>query len=158
MNSAFVPISVSTGRASPIASAATAMPYATATMNAVCATRDTPSSSFAPSRCAMTEFTPAPRPINSPVNSATYVVVEPTAPSAPSGPNRPTTATSDILNSTCSTLESMSGRLNRSIFFTGEPEIIDLLFSVNFSDILHRISSEQSIARGAAKSTVFAPA
>ena len=124
-NCGLVPISSSTGRASPIASAATNSPKAADTMSAVCAARAEPSSSSAPRRCAMTALMPVPMPIRSPVNRATYVVVEPTAPSAPAEPNLPTTATSDMLNSTCSTFENMSGRLKSNIFFKSGPCVID---------------------------------
>ncbi len=47
------------------------------------------------------------------MNRVTSVLVEPTAPSAVEPAKRPTTATSDILNSTCSRLESASGRTDQ---------------------------------------------
>ena len=51
------------------------------------------------------------------------VLVEPTAPSAVDPAKRPTTATSDILNSTCSRLESASGRLTRKICLARGPSV-----------------------------------
>ena len=65
-----------------------------------------------------------PTPIKKPVNSVTSVAVEPTAPSAVDPANWPTTAMSDILNSTCTTFETISGTLNRKICRPSGPRVI----------------------------------
>ena len=76
---------------------------------------------------------PPLRPIRKPVNRLTRMLVEPTAPSAVEPANRPTTATSDMLNSTCSRLESASGRLTRKICLARGPSVSVLVFDFIFS-------------------------
>ena len=79
---------------------------------------------------------PLLRPIRKPVNRVTRMLVEPTAPSAVEPANRPTTATSDMLNSTCSRLESASGRLTRKICFARGPSVRDVVVDFIFSFFL----------------------
>ena len=71
---------------------------------------------------------PLLRPMRKPVNRVTKMLVEPTAPSAVEPANRPTTAMSDMLNSTCSRLDSASGRLTRRICLARGPSVSDLVF------------------------------
>ena len=82
---------------------------------------DTRALSRAPRCCAAWTLTALPMPMRNPVNSDTRIVVDPTAPKASALENLPTTATSAMLNSTCKSCDSISGTLNRSIFFQREP-------------------------------------
>lgn len=59
-----------------------------------------------------------------PVNSDTSVVVDPTEPRASALENLPTTATSAMLNMTCKSCDSMSGMLNKKMFFQSDPWVI----------------------------------
>lgn len=98
-----------------------AMPISSESSAAVATVCRVPSASRAPIWRAVTTLMPLPSPIRKPVNRLTSVVVEPTAPSATEPEKRPTTAISDILNSTCSRLEAISGRLNSRICLYREP-------------------------------------
>ena len=84
------------------------------------------SSCRAPRYCATRTLTPLDRPIRKPVKSVTSVDVEPTEPSAVALENFPTTATSAILNGTCSSCENISGTLNRKIFRSSDPSVIEM--------------------------------
>ena len=87
----------------------------------VCTASCTSWSCRAPIYRATTTLTPLPMPIRKPVNSVTRIEVDPTDPSASGPANCPTTATSDMLNSTCSTFVAISGRENRIICWTSGP-------------------------------------
>ena len=102
----------------------------------VCTVARVSFSLFAPTQRATSTFTPVPTPIRKPVNSVTRMVVEPTAPSAAEPANRPTTAMSDMLNSTCSTFEIISGRLKKRICFPRRP-CVKSCFSRFIGFILH---------------------
>ena len=69
-----------------------------------------------------------------PVNRVTKMLVEPTAPSAVEPANLPTTAKSDMLNSTCSRLDSASGRLTRRICLARGPSVSVWVFDFIVDD------------------------
>ena len=71
--------------------------------------------SFAPKQAAVSTLMPSAIPMRMPVKSTVSVEVEPTEPSASGPAKRPTTAISAMLNITCSRLEKIKGRLNRTI-------------------------------------------
>ena len=128
-----MPSSISSVGVNAKPSASSRSPVISSSSAEVCTVSDTSRCRSAPRYRATVTFTPLPMPIMKPVNSDTRIVVEPTAPRASAPAKRPTTAMSDMLNSTCSTLESISGRLKRTMDGNSGPSVRDRLRELNMA-------------------------
>jgi hypothetical protein len=71
---------------------------------------------------------PTEKPTNRLTSRLIRELVDPTAASAASPAQRPTTTTSAALNSSCSRLESISGRANNKIFPASGPCTISIRY------------------------------